>query len=74
MKFHQTIACASRADIKNYLYFIVSTGLFQTYGGWVSMGRANPHLKIVKRKETTTRAEIADIFELSRLGCTRRAK
>lgn len=67
MKLRDTIACASRADIKNYLYFIASTGLFQTYRGWVSMGRANPHLKILQRKESTTRAEISDLFELSRL-------
>lgn len=32
------------------------------------MGRANPLLKVAKRKEATTRAEIADIFKLSRLG------
>ena len=68
MKFSETIVCASRADIKNYFYFIVSTGLFQTYSGWVSMGRANPLLKVAKRKEVTTRAEIADIFKLSRPG------
>ena len=68
MKLRQTIVCASRKDIKNYLYFIVSTGLFQTYRGWVSMGRANPLVKVTKRKETTTRAEIANIFNLSRLS------
>jgi hypothetical protein len=68
MKIRDTIVCASRTDIKNYFYFIVSTGLFQTYRGWVSMGRANPLLKVARRKEATTRAEIADIFKLSRLG------
>jgi len=47
MKFHETIACAPRVDIRNYLYFVVSTGLFQTYRGWVSVGRPNPHIKVL---------------------------
>ena len=66
MKICETIACATRMDIKSYLYFVVSTGLFQTYRGWVSVGRPNPHVKVMKRKETTTRAEIATLFHLSR--------
>jgi hypothetical protein len=32
----------------------------------VSVGRPNPHVKVMKRKETTTRAEIAALFHLSR--------
>jgi hypothetical protein len=64
MNIRETIACAPRKDIKNYLYFIGSTGLFQTYRGWVSTGRRNPHLKVLKRKEPTSRAEIAHLFEL----------
>ncbi len=68
MKIRETIACASRIDITNYLYFVVSTGLFQTYRGWVSVGCPNPHLKIIKRKEPTCRSEIAALFDLKPCG------
>ena len=67
MNIRKTIACATLADIKSYLYFVASTGLYQTYRGWVSMGRPNPHLKVLVRKDPTTRAEITNLFELSRL-------
>lgn len=52
------------ADIRNYIYFVLSTGLYQTYRGWVSVGRPNPHLKSFKCKDPTSRAEISDLFEL----------
>ena len=68
MKIRETIACATCADINNYLYYVLSTGLFQTYRGWVSSGRPNPHVIVRNRKEPTTRAEIASLFELSRIS------
>jgi len=66
MNFRKTIAFATRADIKSYLYFLASTGLCQTYQGWVARGRPNPHVKVLVRKDPTTRAEITDLFGLSR--------
>lgn len=68
MNFRETIACATCADIKTYLYYMLSTGLFRTYRGWVSSGRPNPHVVVHIRKEPTTRAEIASLFELSRIS------
>ena len=63
--FRDSILRASGADIKSYLYFIVSTGLFQTYSGWVSAGRQNPMVTPTKRKEPITRTELVQIFDLA---------
>ncbi len=65
MNIRETIACAGRIEVRNYLYFVVSTGLFQTYRGWVSEGRRNPYVKTFKRKEATSRSEIAALFDLN---------
>ena len=65
MMFRNSILRASAADIKTYLYFIVSTGLFQTYSGWVAEGRQNPMVTPTKRKEPTTRTELVRIFDLA---------
>ena len=65
MMFRNSILRASAADIKTYLYFIVSTGLFQTYSGWVAEGRQNPLVTTTKRKEPTTRTELVRIFDLA---------
>ena len=64
MRTKETILRAGRMDIANYLYFIVSTGLFQTYRGWVSVGRPNPYVKVFRRTEATSRSEIATLFNL----------
>lgn len=52
----------ARHDIGEYVYFVLSTGTYQTFAKWRQGGRPNPHAPTDYRRDMTTRTEITNLF------------
>lgn len=52
----------ARTEIGDYVYFVLSTGTFQTYARWRKDGRQNPLRARDYRDDMVTRTQIVDLF------------
>ncbi len=52
----------ARVEVGNYVYFVLSTGTYQTFAKWREDGRPNPHGAKNYRDDMVTRTEIVDLF------------
>lgn len=52
----------ARVEIGEYVYFVLSTGTYQTFARWRQDGRRNPHAANDYRQDMVTRTEITNLF------------
>ena len=52
----------ARVEIGEYVYFVLSTGTYQTFARWREGGRRNPHVANDYGRDMTTRTEITNLF------------
>ena len=45
-----------------YLYFVLSSGTFMTYAGWISTGERNPFARNDYLRRETDRLEVLGLF------------
>lgn len=52
----------ARVEIGDYVYFVLSTGTYQTFAKWREDGRPNPHRSQDYRDDMVTRTQIVNLF------------
>ena len=58
-----------------YVYFLLSSFKLQSFGNWRADGEPNPFLRIPRRRRvSTSRQEIVDIFEDHGIGWANRRR
>ena len=52
----------ARFDFGEYVFFVLSTGTYQTFSQWRAGGRPNPHRREDYRDDMVTRTQIVNLF------------
>ena len=52
----------ARVDVGDYVYFVLSTGTYQTYAKWRKDGKPNPHRRQSYSDDMVTRTQIVNLF------------